>query len=135
MTEPSRPREETILEESPFKGKTGVTRLFNALGYSLQGMASAFRYEEAFRQEVLLAVVLIPAAFLVNVGGTARAMMVASVLLVLVVELLNSAVEAAVDRISLENHRLAKRAKDIGSAAVFLSLVNVAVVWLLVLFG
>jgi diacylglycerol kinase (ATP) len=122
-------------EESPFKGKTGVTRLLNALGYSLQGMVSAFRHEEAFRQEVLLAAVLIPAAFFVDVGGMAHAMMVASVLLVLVVELLNSAVEAAVDRISLENHRLAKRAKDIGSAAVFLSLVNVAVVWLLILFG
>jgi len=135
MSEPSQPREETIPEESPFKGKTGATRLLNALGYSLQGMISAFRHEEAFRQEVLLAVVLIPAAFFISVGGTARAMMVASVLLVLVVELLNSAVEAAVDRISLENHRLAKRAKDIGSAAVFLSLVNVAVVWLLVLFG
>jgi diacylglycerol kinase (ATP) len=135
MAKLSRPREEAMPEESPFKGKTGITRLLNALGYSLQGMVSAFRHEEAFRQEVLLAAVLIPTAFFVDVGGMARAMMVASVLLVLVVELLNSAVEAAVDRISLENHRLAKRAKDIGSAAVFLSLVNVAVVWLLVLFG
>jgi len=123
------------MQESPFKGKTGVERLWNALGYSLQGMASAFRHEDAFRQECLLAVLLIPAALFIPVGGTERALMIASVLLVLIVELLNSAVEAAVDRISLENHLLAKRAKDFGSAAVFLSLVDVAVVWLLVLLG
>ena len=123
------------MQESPFKGKTGLQRLWNAFGYSLQGMASAFRHEEAFRQECLLAVVLIPAAFFVHVGRPERALMIASVLLVLIVELLNSAVEAAVDRISLENHLLAKRAKDIGSAAVFLSLINVAVVWGLVVFG
>jgi diacylglycerol kinase (ATP) len=123
------------MQESPFKGKTGVERLWNALGYSLQGMASAFRHEDAFRQECLLAALLIPAAFFIPVGATERALMIASVLLVLIVELLNSAVEAAVDRISLENHLLAKRAKDFGSAAVFLSLVNVAVVWLLVLLG
>ena len=123
------------MKESPFKGKTGIQRLWNALGYSLQGMASAFRHEDAFRQECLLAVVLIPAALLIPVGGTERALLIASVLLVLIVELLNSAVEAAVDRISLENHPLAKRAKDIGSAAVFLSLINVAVVWVVVLIG
>ncbi len=125
----------SLMQESPFKGKTGVQRLWNALGYSLQGMASAFRHEDAFRQECLLAAVLIPAALLIPVGGTEKALMIASVLFVLIVELLNSAVEAAVDRISLENHLLAKRAKDIGSAAVFLSLINVAVVWLLVLLG
>jgi diacylglycerol kinase (ATP) len=123
------------MQEGPFKGKTGVQRLWNALGYSLQGMASAFRYEGAFRQECLLAVLLIPAALLIPLSGTERALLIASVLLVLIAELLNSAVEAAVDRISLENHPLAKRAKDIGSAAVFLSLINVAVVWLLVLIG
>jgi len=123
------------MQESPFKGKTGVERLWNALGYSLQGMASAFRHEDAFRQECLLAAFLIPAALLIPVGGTERALMIASVLLVLIVELLNSAVEAAVDRISLENNLLAKRAKDIGSAAVFVSLINIAVVWLLVLVG
>ena len=123
------------MQESPFKGKTGIQRLWNAFGYSLQGMASALRHEEAFRQECLLAVVLIPAALFIPVGGTEKALMIGSVLLVLIVELLNSAVEAAVDRISLENHKLAKRAKDIGSAAVFLSPVKVPVVWLLVVFG
>jgi diacylglycerol kinase (ATP) len=122
------------MQESPFKGKTGIQRLWNAFGYSLQGMVSAFRHEDAFRQECLLAVLLIPAALVIPVGGTEKAVMIASVLLVLIVELLNSAVEAAVDRISLENHQLAKRAKDIGSAAVFLSLINVAIVWGLVLF-
>jgi diacylglycerol kinase (ATP) len=121
------------MRESHFKGKTGVRRLWNALRYSLQGMAAAFRHEDAFRQECLLAVLLIPAALLIPVGGTERAMLIGSVLLVLIVELLNSAVEAAVDRISLENHLLAKRAKDIGSAAVFLSLINAAAVWLLIL--
>jgi diacylglycerol kinase (ATP) len=120
---------------SPFKGKTGLRRLINALGYSLEGMASALRHEEAFRQEVLLAVVLVPAALLAPVTSSAKALMIASVLLVLIVELLNSALEAAVDLASPERHQLAKRAKDIGSAAVFLSLVNLGVVWTLVLFG
>ena len=119
------------MEESPFKGRTGFTRLGNALVYSVHGFASAFKHEEAFRQEALLAAVLVPLAFFFDVSGIARAIMIGSVLLVLIVELLNSAIEAAIDRISLENHRLSKRAKDIGSAAVLLSLVNVAVVWLL----
>jgi diacylglycerol kinase (ATP) len=119
--------------ESPFKGKTGLQRLLNACGYSLHGFASAFRHEDAFRQEVLLAAILIPIALLLDVGGAAKALMIASVLLVLIVELLNSAIEAAVDRISFDQHQLSKRAKDIGSAAVALSLVNVTVVWLLVL--
>jgi diacylglycerol kinase (ATP) len=120
-------------DESPFKGKTGLRRLINAAGYSLHGFASAYRHEDAFRQEVLLAAVLVPVALVLNVGALGKALMIASVLLVLIVELLNSAIEAAVDRISLDRHSLSKRAKDIGSAAVFLSLVNVAVVWTLVL--
>lgn len=121
--------------ESPRKGKTGLRRVWNALFYSIDGIAAAFRHEDAFRQEALLALVLIPTALFLPASGVGKALMIASVLLVLVVELLNSAVEAAVDRISLENHRLAKRAKDVGSAAVFVSLVNVAIVWGLVLFG
>lgn len=120
---------------SPYKGKTGLRRIWNALHYSLDGLVAAFRHEDAFRQEVLLALVLIPLALLLPASGVGRALMIASVLLVLVVELINSALEAAVDRISLENHDLAKRAKDIGSAAVMFSLINLAVVWLLVLFG
>ena len=123
------------MTESPFKGKTGLRRLRNALGYSLAGLRAAYACEDAFRQEVHLAVVLIPLAFYLPAGGIGRALMVGSVLLVLIVELLNSAIEATVDRISLEHHLLAKRAKDIGSAAVFFALANVAVVWACVLWG
>lgn len=109
--------------------------MWNALFYSIAGFKAAYRHEHAFRQECLLALVLLPLALLLPTGGLGKAMMVASVLLVLIVELLNSALEAAVDRISLEDNQLAKRAKDIGSAAVFMSLVNVAVIWALVLFA
>jgi len=119
--------------ESPFKGKTGLRRLINACGYSMAGLRAAYQNEDAFRQEVLMAIVLLPLAFVLEHHWLGRALMVGSVLLVMIVELLNSAVEATVDRISLENHMLAKRAKDIGSAAVMLSLVNMAVVWGLVL--
>jgi diacylglycerol kinase (ATP) len=121
--------------ESPHKGKTGLKRVWNALFYSIDGMRAAFRHEDAFRQEVLLAALLIPAALFTPASGPGKALMIAVVMLVLIVELLNSAIEAAVDRISLENHALAKRAKDIGSAAVLLALINVPVVWGLVLFG
>ena len=120
--------------ESPYKGKTGLRRIWNAFGYSLAGLRAAYRHENAFRQEVWLAAVLIPIAFFLPANGVGKAVMVASVLLVIIVELINSAVEATVDRISLEDHRLAERAKDIGSAAVLISLINVAVVWGLVLF-
>jgi diacylglycerol kinase (ATP) len=120
---------------SPYKGKTGVKRLINAFGYSLSGLRSAFRHEDAFRQEVALAAVLAPAAFLLPVAATARALLLASVFLVLIVELLNTAVEAVVDRVSLEDHELAKRAKDIGSAAVMLSLFNMVAIWVVVLLG
>jgi diacylglycerol kinase (ATP) len=119
--------------ESPYKGKTGLRRLWNAFGYSLDGFRAAYKHEDAFRQEVLLAAVLIPLALWLPVGALGRALMIASVLLVIVVELLNSAIEATVDRISLDNHDLAKRAKDIGSAAVLVSLVNTVVVWGLML--
>lgn len=121
--------------ESEFKGKTGTKRVWNALFYSFDGLKAAYRHEDAFRQEMWLAVVLVPLALFMPASGVGKALMIASVLLVLVVELLNSAIEATVDRVSLEHHRLAKRAKDIGSAAVLISLVNVVVVWLLVLFG
>ena len=117
------------------KGKSGLRRICNACLFSRDGLIAAFRHENAFRQEVYLAVLLIPAALLLPAAGVGKALMIAAVLLVLIVELLNSALEAAVDRVSLEQHPLAKRAKDIGSAAVFVSLVNVPIVWLLVLFG
>ena len=119
--------------QSPHKGKTGLTRLWNAFGYSIAGFRAAYKHEDAFRQEVWLAVVLIPLALWLPVTAIAKALMIASVLLVIIVELINSAIEATVDRISLENHDLAKRAKDIGSSAVLVSLINVCVVWGLVL--
>lgn len=123
------------INESPFKGKTGLRRVLNAAGYSWAGLVAAFRHEDAFRQEVFLALLLIPLALFLGETGIERALMIGAVLSVLVVELLNSAVEAAVDRISLEHHLLIKRAKDMGSAAVMIALVNAAVVWGLVLFG
>jgi len=119
--------------ESPFKGKTGLQRMINATRYSLEGLAAAARHEDAFRQELLLAVVLVPLGLWLGADGVERALLAGSVLMVLVVELLNSAIEATVDRVSLEDHRLAKRAKDLGSAAVMMSLATVALVWLLVL--
>ena len=119
--------------ESPFKGKTGLRRVLNAFGYSMAGLRAAYVCEDAFRQEVRLAVVLLPVAVLLPLSGIAKALMIGSVLLVLVTELLNSAIEATVDRVSLEDHRLAKRAKDIGSAAVFIALCNVVCVWCCVL--
>jgi len=119
--------------ESPYKGKTGLQRLWNAFGYSLAGFRAAYKHEDAFRQEVLLAVIMVPLALWLPSSHIGKALMIGSVLLVIVVELLNSAIEAAVDRISLDSHDLAKRAKDIGSAAVLVSLINVLVVWGLVL--
>jgi len=122
-------------QESPFKGKTGLRRLINAFGYSMDGFKAAYQHEDAFRQEVWLSLVLIPLAFYLEAEALHRILMVGSVLLVMIVELLNSAVEAVVDRVSIERHALAKRAKDIGSAAVLLALINLGVVWSLILLG
>lgn len=119
--------------ESPYKGKTGIRRLLNAFGYSLAGFRAAYKHEDAFRQEALLALILIPLAIWLPTSLIGKALMIGSVLLVIIVELLNSAVEATVDRISLDSHDLAKRAKDIGSAAVLVSLINTIVIWSLVL--
>jgi diacylglycerol kinase (ATP) len=125
----------SVIEESPFKSKSGLRRVWSAFHYSLSGLCAAASLEHAFRQEALLAAILIPLTFWLPVSGVGRALMIASVLLVLVVELINSAIEAAVDRVSLDRHHLSKRAKDIGSAAVFIALVDVAVVWGCVLLG
>ena len=119
--------------ESPYKGQTGLRRLLSATRNSFEGFAAAVRHEDAFRQELCLAVLLVPAGLWLGRDGLERALLVATVLFVLVVELLNSAVEATVDRISFDNHRLAKRAKDIGSAAVMLAIATAAAVWLLIL--
>lgn len=121
--------------ESPYKGKTGLRRMWNALHFSLDGFHAAFRHEDAFRQELALAVLLVPIALVTPATGTGKALMILAVLLVLIVELVNSAIEAVTDRVSLENHALAKRAKDLGSAAVMLALIGVPVIWLVVLLG
>ena len=97
-------------EESPFKGRTGLARIWNALHYSRDGLRAAYVAEDAFRQEVWLAALLIPLAVWLAPDGSGRALMIGSVLLVLIVELLNSAIEATVDRVSLDRHPLAKRA-------------------------
>ncbi|QHE98194.1 diacylglycerol kinase [Pseudomonas cannabina pv. alisalensis] len=120
---------------SPFKGQTGLKRILNAAGYSLDGLSAAFKGEAAFRQLVLLNVVLIPLSFFLNVSKGEHALLVAVCLLALIVELLNSAVKAAIDRISLDLHPLSKNAKDMGSAAQFIALSMIALVWGIVLLG
>lgn len=120
---------------SPYKGETGVRRVIKAFGYSYEGIKSAFKHEDAFRQEVFLAIALIPLAVYFGKSPIEKAWMIGCVLLVLMMELLNSAIEAAVDHTSTEPNALAKQAKDIGSAAVFFALINVAVTWGFLLFG
>ncbi len=114
-------------------GNTGITRLINAARFSWQGFRAAFKHEEAFRQEVLASLIFIPLALYLGENGIEKAILLGAWMLVPVVELLNSAVEAAVDRIGEEPHKLSGRAKDIGSAAVLLALINAAVIWGLVL--
>ena len=121
--------------ETHHKHRRGLTHAWRATGIAPQGLRAAWQFEDAFRQEVLVAAIAIPAALLLPASSLGKAMMIASILLVLIVELLNSALETAVDHTSLEQHPLAKRAKDIASAAVFLSIVNALAVWGLVLFG
>jgi diacylglycerol kinase (ATP) len=111
----------------------GFTRLFNAFGNSLRGCIGAFREEAAFRQELALAVVVIPAGLWLGRTGIERGLLVAPMIIILIVELLNSAVEAAIDRIGPEHHELSGLAKDIGSAAVFAAFVLLGTVWVLVL--
>ena len=108
---------------------SGMARLVRAFCYSMQGLAAAWRNEAAFRQEIVLAALILPPGLWFAANGLERALLAASVIFVLAVELINSAVEAAIDRISPERHELSKRAKDLGSAAVLLALINIWVVW------
>ena len=117
------------MSAAEFKGKKGLTRLWNALGYSRDGIKAAWQNEAAFREEILLAAIAIPLAVFLGKTGVDRALLIGSILLILIVEILNSAIEAVVDKASPEKHELAKRAKDMGSAAVLFSLLNAAVVW------
>ena len=110
-----------------------MKRLWFALSYSFDGLAAAWRDEAAFRQEVALAIVFIPLAVFIAPSTVSRALMIGSILIVLVIELLNTAVEAVVNRIGLDHDSLAKKAKDAASAAVFVALVNAVTIWLIVL--
>lgn len=115
---------------NPYKGRSGLERVARATGYSIAGLQDAYRGESAFRQEAWIAAVLLPASFWVGRGWVEVGLLAGSVMLVLIVELLNSAIEAAIDRISFELHELSKRAKDIGSAAVFLSIALCGCLWI-----
>ncbi len=120
---------------SPFKGKSGLRRIVNAAGYSIAGLRAAFVGEAAFRQLLLLNAILIPISFMLDVSPAERALMVAICLLSLIIELFNSAIEAAIDRISLEQHPLSKNAKDMGSAAQMVGMTAIAAVWSIILLG
>jgi len=119
--------------QSPFKSRNGIARLFRAIRYSVAGLRSAWREEAAFRQELILCAVLVPVAFWLPVSPFERLILIGSLVLVLVVELLNSAIEAVVDRVGVERHALSGQAKDLGSAAVMLALVLAGAAWLTVL--
>ncbi|NOQ79978.1 MAG: diacylglycerol kinase [Gammaproteobacteria bacterium] len=114
-------------------GKTGIARIIDAGGYSWLGLKAAYQHEAAFRQELLLTIILLPMAIWLGESGLESALMIGSLFVVLIAEILNSAIEAVVDRFGPEQHELAGRAKDMGSAAVFLALANVVIVWILVL--
>ncbi|MGQ5522797.1 diacylglycerol kinase [Chitinimonas sp. PSY-7] len=116
-------------QESPFKGKTGLRRLLNATGYSIDGLTAAWRHESAFRQVCLMALVGIVISVFLPFPAWGRGLIIFAHLLSIIVELINSAIEAAVDHTSLEHHVLAKRAKDLGSAAQLISLLNMAAIW------
>ena len=115
-------------------GRTGISRVFHAMIYSWQGLKAAFMHEAAFRQELALAVILIPNAVWLTHDPVELSLLIGSVLLILIVELFNSAIEAVVDRFGGEHHELSGRAKDIGSAAVFIALLNMAIIWSLILY-
>lgn len=118
------------MTRSPFKGNTGIKRIWNAFHYSLAGLISAYEHESAFRQELAMGLPLIFIAIILPINSIAKALMISAVFLVLIVELLNSGIEAIVDRVSLEHHELSKRAKDVGSAAVRQCLSVWSIAWL-----
>ncbi|AOA57883.1 diacylglycerol kinase [Acinetobacter larvae] len=118
---------------SPLKGKTGIKRIFNAARYSLSGFKAAFKHEAAFRQIIFINMLLIPLSFYFDVSRAERAIMIMVCLLAIIVELFNSAIEAVVDRISLDQHPLSKNAKDMGSAAQFIALSIIFLSWLIIL--
>ena len=120
---------------SPYKGKSGLKRILNATSYSISGFKAAYQNEAAFRQIVLINLVLIPVSFFLDVTRVEHALMIIVCLFAIIVELINSAIEAVVDRVSLEKHQLSKNAKDMGSAAQFVALSIIVATWLIILFG
>ena len=120
---------------SPYKGKSGLKRILNATSYSISGFKAAYQNEAAFRQIVLINLVLIPVSFFLDVTRGEHALMSIVCLFAIIVELFNSAIEAVVDRVSLEKHQLSKNAKDMGSAAQFVALSIIVATWLIILFG
>lgn len=116
------------------QGTNGLKRLIKAFSNSLQGIRAAFKNEAAFRQEVFLSFILVPLGLWLGDNGLERAVLVGSLFLVMITELINSGIEAVVDRVGVEHHELSGRAKDVGSAAVLIALINVTVVWILILF-
>jgi diacylglycerol kinase (ATP) len=116
------------------KSGAGFTRIINAFGWSMAGLKATLKHEKAFQQELGLCLILAPIGLWLGKTGVEKALLLGSLMLVLIVEIVNSAIEAVVDRFGGEHHTLSGRAKDMGSAAVFLALANVALVWLLVLF-
>ncbi|SSV86150.1 diacylglycerol kinase [Acinetobacter pittii] len=120
---------------SPYKGKSGLKRILNATGYSISGFKAAYKNEAAFRQIVLINIILIPASFFLDVSRSEHVLLIIVCLFAMIVELFNSAIEAVVDRVSLEKHQLSKNAKDMGSAAQFVALSIIAITWLIILLG
>ena len=118
-----------------FSGNTGFTRIIKASQYTWQGLRAAYKHEEAFRQELWASLVLIPVGFWLGQNGVEKALLVGTLLLLLLVEILNSSIEAVVDSIGQEHDELAGRAKDMGSAAVAIAIVLIIVVWILILVG
>ncbi|RIY32682.1 diacylglycerol kinase [Psittacicella hinzii] len=115
------------------KKTTGLTHFFKAFNYSIKGFKSAFKTEAAFRQEVFLAIILIPLGFCLGDGGVEKALLVCSILLIILCELFNSAIEAVVDRVSTDFHELSGKAKDLGSACVFIAIVIAVITWACIL--
>ena len=118
-----------MLPRSPYKGTSGLQRILNATGYSLAGFKAAFQNEAAFRQIILINSLLIPLSFFMPVSRVEQVLMIVVCLLAIIVELINSAIEAVVDRVSIEQHPLSKNAKDMGSAAQFVALAIIALTW------
>jgi diacylglycerol kinase (ATP) len=111
----------------------GFKRLTNAFFYSMAGFKAAWKNEEAFRQEIIVGIIFVPAGFFIGETGTQKAILIGSYLIIPLVELLNSAIESVVDRVGMEKHELSGRAKDIGSASVFLSICTTFIIWVLIL--